>query len=145
MSLFNSNDTIVALCSSCGPSGGISIVRISGINSFDIAEKISKLSSKEEISSCQSHTIHHGFVVSYEFSPETIDEVLFFLMRGPRTFTGDDTVEISCHNNPLIIEKIIKLAIDNGARQANRGEFTQRAVVNGKIALVQAEAINHVE
>jgi tRNA modification GTPase len=73
-----------------------------------------------------------------------IDQVLFLLMRGPKTFTGQDTVEITCHNNPFIIEAIIQAALSHGARLANSGEFTKRAVLNNKIDLIQAEAINEL-
>jgi tRNA modification GTPase len=144
MSFFNSDDSIVALCTPSGISGGIAVIRISGGCSFEIVEKISQLSNKKKLSLCQSHTIQHGFIIKSSKETEIIDEVLFFLMRGPRTFTGNDTVEISCHNNSLIIEKIISLAVENGARPALRGEFTQQAVLNGKIDLIKAEAINEL-
>jgi len=75
---------------------------------------------------------------------EKIDNVLFLVMHGPKTFTGEDTVEITCHNNPFIIEKIIELAIAAGARHAHNGEFTRRAVLNNKIDMVQAESINEL-
>ncbi len=133
-------DTIVALSTPKG-SGAIAIIRLSGQDSLDIADKISRLSNGEKIVDCKSHTIKHGFVVDKK-TEQDIDEVLFFIMRLPRTFTGQDIVEISCHNNQFIIENIVALSIFAGARLAKPGEFAQRAFLNGKIDLVQAESIN---
>jgi len=89
-----------------------------------------------------THTIHYGTVIDANNTP--IDQVLFLLMRGPRTFTGQDTVEITCHNNSHIIENIIAQAVACGARHAQPGEFTRRAVLNNKIDVIQAEAINEL-
>ena len=89
-----------------------------------------------------SHTIHFGYVIDPDGSH--IDQVLFLLMHAPKTFTGQHTVEITCHNNPFIISDIIKAAIAAGARIAENGEFTRRAVINNKIDLIQAEAINEL-
>ncbi|MFH1253909.1 MAG: tRNA uridine-5-carboxymethylaminomethyl(34) synthesis GTPase MnmE [bacterium] len=142
--------TIVALCTPQG-SGALALIRLCGCNVFDIIESISKLACGKNVSQVDSHTIQFGFVIDPESSnPENtdsigyskIDDVLFFLMRAPRTFTGQDTIEISCHNNPFIIEKIIQLACRYGARMARPGEFSRRAVLNEKLNLVQAEAIN---
>lgn len=138
--LTSDQETIIALSTPQG-SGAIAVLRLSGENAVQITDKISRLSSKKKLENLESHTIHHGFVVA-EKTMHDIDEVLFFLMRGPRTFTGQDVVEISCHNNPFIIEAIINEAIFAGARAAKPGEFTQRAFLNGKIDLVQAESIN---
>lgn len=138
--LTSDQETIVALSTPQG-SGAIAVLRLSGENAVIIADNISRLSSNKKLANLKSHTIHHGFVFAKE-TIQDIDEVLFFLMRGPRTFTGQDVVEISCHNNPFIIEAIINEAIFAGARAAKPGEFTQRAFLNGKIDLIQAESIN---
>lgn len=133
-------ESIIAQTTSKG-SGAIAMLRISGQNSFSIVSKISKLSSKKKILELKTHTIHHGYIYDND---EIIDEVLFFLMRAPKTFTGQDTIEISCHNNQFIIEHILELAINTGARMALPGEFTQRAYLNNKIDLIQAESINEI-
>ncbi|MFH1643795.1 MAG: tRNA uridine-5-carboxymethylaminomethyl(34) synthesis GTPase MnmE [bacterium] len=138
--LNSDEESIIARCTPMG-SGAIAILRICGVDAISIADKFSKLSSGKKLSDLPTHTIHHGFVVS---NNETVDEVLFLLMHGPKTFTGQDTVEINCHNNPFIIEKIINQAIESGARLAQRGEFTKRAFLNKKIDLIQAESINEI-
>lgn len=102
-----------------------------------------KLSSGKSLAACATHTIHHGNVINVD-SCNIIDEVLFLVMHGPRTFTGEDTVEISCHNNQFIIDNIIAVARACGVRLAQPGEFSRRAVLNGKMDVVQAEAINDV-
>ncbi|MCF7800094.1 tRNA uridine-5-carboxymethylaminomethyl(34) synthesis GTPase MnmE [Candidatus Babeliales bacterium] len=140
--LTSDNEAIIAHCTPKG-SGAIAVLRLCGQNAIFIADKIAKLSCGKKLKDCQSHTINHGYVINYEFK-EVIDEVLFLLMQAPKTFTGQDTVEINCHNNAYIIEKIIQQAINAGARLADRGEFTKRAFLNNKIDLIQAEAINDV-
>jgi tRNA modification GTPase TrmE len=129
---------IVSLCTPQG-SGALALIRISGTGSVELVDKMAALSSKKKLAELPTHTIHHGHVVD---SNDIVDEVLFFLMRAPRTFTGQDTVEISSHNNPFIINHIITLAVQHGAHHAQRGEFTKRAFLNKKIDLLQAEAIN---
>ncbi len=144
--LSSDEETIIARCTPVG-SGAIAILRLCGQDSILIADKIAKLSSGKKLSDLPTHTIHHGFISFHDKKKnktETLDEVLFLLMRDPKTFTGQDTVEINCHNNPFIIEKIIELAIKNGARLAQRGEFTKRAFLNNKIDLIQAESINEI-
>lgn len=141
--MFHSPDeqTIIAQCTPRG-SGAIALLRISGANAIIIADAIAQLASGKKLTDLASHTIHYGTIIDHH--KNHIDSVLFMLMHGPRTFTGQDTVEITCHNNQFIIEEIIALAIANGARLAQEGEFTKRAVINGKIDLVQAEAINEL-
>jgi tRNA modification GTPase len=134
------NESIIAQATPRG-SGAISMLRISGQNAFDIVSKISKLSSKQELLNLKTHTIHHGYIYDKD---EIVDEVLFFLMRSPKTFTGQDVIEVSCHNNQFIIDRIMELAIHAGARMALPGEFTQRAYLNNKIDLIQAESINEI-
>ena len=141
--MFHSIDdqTIIAQCTPRG-SGAIALLRISGINAIEVTAHIAKLTGQKTLLDAVTHTIHYGSIV--ESNGTIIDNVLFLIMRAPKTFTGQDTVEITCHNNQFIIEQIIALAIANGARVAQEGEFTKRAVLNGKIDLVQAEAINEL-
>ncbi|MFA5074650.1 MAG: tRNA uridine-5-carboxymethylaminomethyl(34) synthesis GTPase MnmE [Candidatus Babeliales bacterium] len=140
--LTRDNEAIIAQCTPKG-SGAIAVLRLSGQNTVFVADKIAKLSSGKKLQNCSSHTINHGYVINHG-SKEIIDEVLFLFMQAPKTFTGQDTVEINCHNNAYIIEQIINQAIKAGARLADRGEFTKRAFLNNKIDLIQAEAINEI-
>ena len=136
---------IIALCTPQG-SGAIALIRISGDGAIELIDRISKLSNKgchlprKKLADLPSHTIHHGHIISTDET--VIDEVLFLLMKAPKTFTGQDTVEISCHNNTFIINAIIEQAIAHGAHHAQRGEFSRRAFLNKKIDLIQAEAIH---
>ena len=134
-------ETIVALATARG-SGAIALIRLSGTDSLEVANRIAQLSSQLILSEPPSHTIHHGFAVDQKRTK--LDEVLFLLMKAPKTFTGQDTVEISCHNNQFIIDAIIQAAIVAGARQATAGEFTMRGFLTGKFDLTQAEAINEI-
>ncbi len=134
--------TIIAQCTPRA-SGAIALIRMSGADAVAIADAITTLASGKKLAELPSHTIHYGTISAPDTST-IIDTALIMLMRAPRTFTGQDTVEISCHNNQHIIQQIITLAILAGARMAQEGEFTKRAVLNGKIDLVQAEAINEL-
>lgn len=139
--LARDEQTIIAQCTPSG-SGAIAILRISGSDAIEITQKIALLASKKDLTSVPTHTIHFGFVINE--AGNHIDQVLFLVMRAPKSFTGQNTVEISCHNNPFIIEAIIERAVAAGARPAQHGEFTKRAYLNKKIDLVQAEAINDI-
>jgi tRNA modification GTPase len=130
-------ESIIAQCTPQG-SGAIALLRLSGGNALDIATTLSKLPEDKKINQVPTHTIHYGSVTDEQGN--CIDQVLFLVMHGPKTFTGQDTVEITCHNNPFIT--IIQRAVACGARIAGNGEFTRRAFLNGKIDLLQAEAIN---
>ncbi len=134
---------IVARCTPQG-SGATALMRISGVGAIELADQMAQLSSGKKLADGDTHTIHHGFVVSPSDTTSRIDEVLFLLMRGPRTYTGQDTVEITSHHNQYIIEQIIATAISLGARLAQPGEFTKRAFLSGKIDLVQAESLHDV-
>lgn len=131
--------TIVALCTPQG-AGAIGLIRLSGKNIWPIIDACSRLGSGKKISQHLSHTIHYGWVV--DDVGQQIDQVLFLVMHAPKTFTGQDVVEITCHNNPFLIEAIIDRILQCGARRAGNGEFTQRAVLLGKMDLLQAEAMN---
>ena len=128
-------DTIAAISTGMTNSG-IGIVRISGDEAFNIIDKIYK--GKEVLSKAQTHTIHYGYIVD---ESETVDEVLVMLMRAPRTFTGEDTVEINCHGGTYVVKRVLETVIKYGARPAEPGEFTKRAFLNGKMDLSQAEAV----
>lgn len=130
---------IIAQCTPQG-NGAIALIRISGNNALNIANSMAKLPSNQKLIDQASHTVHYGHVIDQE--NQIIDQVMFIVMHAPRTFTGEHVVEITCHNNPFIIDKIINLAIIYGARSAQKGEFAQRAFLNDKIDLMQAEAIN---
>lgn len=134
--------TIIAQCTPQGP-GALALLRISGYQARAIATHISKLAdATKSLKDVPSHTVHYGWIV--DGVGKHIDQVLFIVMQGPRTFTGEDVVEITCHNNPLIIESIIEQAIVAGARMAQEGEFSRRAYMNGKMDLLQAEAVHEL-
>lgn len=134
-------DTIVAQCTPSG-SGALALIRISGPQAQTIASSCAKLSSKKSLTSAVTHTIHHGWVTDKDGAH--LDEVMFFVMQGPRTFTGENVVEITTHNNPFIIEAVIHRILECGARPAQNGEFSRQAVQNGKLDLIRAEAINEL-
>jgi len=133
--------TIVAQCTPHG-NGTLALLRVSGLDAVSIVDKMASLPGKKQLCEKDTHTIHYGWLVDYNNS--RLDQVMFLLMRAPKTFTGHDTVEITCHNNPFLIHTIITELINHGARPAEGGEFSQRAFNNGKIDLTQAEAINEL-
>ena len=137
MEIMEYTDTIAAIATAMGNSG-IGIVRISGENAVEIAEKVFRAPGKKKLSEAASHTIHYGYVYDGD---ETIDEVLLMLMRGPRSYTAEDTVEIDCHGGMLVTRRILETVLKAGARLAEPGEFTKRAFLNGRIDLSQAEAV----
>lgn len=127
-------DTICAISSSSGI-GAISIVRITGPEAIDIVDKIFSGTLKDK----KTHTIHYGHIID---NGNVVDEVLVMLMRGPKTYTTEDTVEINCHGGISTTGKILEILINNGARLAEPGEFTKRAFLNGRINLLEAESVN---
>ncbi len=115
---------------------------MSGPEAFQIADRVYKGKKEKKLCEQQSHTIHYGYIVDGE---EVIDEVLVMMMRGPHSYTGEDTVEINCHGGVYAMKKVFwKLLIKNGARPAEPGEFTKRAFLNGRLDLSQAEAVMDV-
>ena len=130
-------DTIAAI-STAMTNSGIGIVRISGEDAFEIIDKIYKGKREKRISEQKSHTVHYGYIVDRD---ETIDEVLVMLMRGPHSYTGEDTVEIDCHGGVFVTKRILETVIKYGARPAEPGEFSKRAFLNGRMDLSQAEAV----
>ena len=134
-------DTIAAVATAMTASG-IGIVRISGEEALEIAGRVYRSKGgKKDIRKAASHTIHYGFIYDGE---QLIDEVLFMIMKGPRSYTGEDTVEIDCHGGVLAMRKVLDAVIHAGARPAEPGEFTKRAFLNGRIDLSQAEAVMDV-
>src|ERR1035437_2808261 len=130
------NDTIVALATPSG-TGAISVIRLSGEGSIHAVDKIFKGSAK--LCECQSGTIHYGKV--YDSENSLIDDVLISIFINPNSYTGEDSIEISTHGSPLIVQKIIQTLLKGDIRIAEPGEFTKRAFLNGKIDLAQAEAV----
>ena len=130
-------DTIAAIATALSPSG-IGIIRISGEESFEVANRIFKAKSGKSILEMPSHTVHYGHIYDKE---EIIDEVMVLLMKAPNSFTMEDTVEIDCHGGVYVMNRILQTVLKNGARLSEPGEFTKRAFLNGRIDLTKAEAI----
>ena len=134
-------ETIAAI-STAVSSSGIGIVRISGDQAFEIADRVYRSpKGKKKLSEQQSHTVHYGYICDGD---EVLDEVLVVLMRAPRSFTAEDTVEIDCHGGVYAIQRVLEAVIKNGAAPAEPGEFTKRAFLNGRMDLSQAEAVMDV-
>ena len=130
-------DTIAAIATALSPSG-IGIIRISGDEAFEVANRIFKAKSNKSILEMDSHTVHYGHIYDEE---EIIDEVMVLLMKAPNSFTMEDTVEIDCHGGVYVMNRILQTVLKNGARLSEPGEFTKRAFLNGRIDLTKAEAI----
>ncbi len=132
------NDTICAIATPAG-SGAIALIRLSGEDSFSICDSIFKAAKKEtNIQNADAYTIHFGKIFD---NNDLLDEVLLSVFRAPHSYTGEDSVEISCHGSLFIQQKLIELLLKKGARMAEAGEFTMRAFFNGKFDLSQAEAV----
>ena len=130
----NTEDTIVALATPPGI-GAIGVLRLSGAQAIPITQKIFK---GKDLSQVASHTLHYGTIMSDE---KVIDEVVVSVFKGPNSYTREDVIEISCHGSPYILQQVIKLLLQHGARLAKAGEYTLRAFVNGRFDLAQAEAV----
>ena len=131
-------DTIAAVATAMSASG-IGIVRISGEDCMDVIHRIYRSKGgKFDIRTADSHTIHYGYIYDGE---EIVDEVLVMIMKAPRTFTGENTVEIDCHGGVYAMRRVLETVVKNGARIAEPGEFTKRAFLNGRLDLSQAEAV----
>jgi tRNA modification GTPase len=131
------NDTIVALASPSG-SGAIAVIRVSGTEAISICKSVFSSVSGKDISKQKSHTLHLGHVVDGD---KIIDQVLLSIFKGTHSYTGENTIEISCHGSTYIQQQIIQLLLRKGCRMANAGEFTLRSFLNGKMDLSQAEAV----
>lgn len=134
-------DTIAAISTPVGV-GGIGIIRVSGNDAISIVDKVFRGASKKSLKDVASHTINYGHIINE--SGNVLDEVLVMLMKGPRTFTREDVVEINCHGGPVPLNAVLMEIIKAGARIAESGEFTKRAFLNGRIDLAQVEAIMDV-
>ncbi|ACI18854.1 tRNA uridine-5-carboxymethylaminomethyl(34) synthesis GTPase MnmE [Dictyoglomus thermophilum] len=133
-------DNIVAIATPLGFSA-IGVIRLSGPDVIDIVKKIFIPKKEKDLKEVLSHTIHYGNIV---YKNEIIDEVLVAVYKAPKSYTGEDMVEIFTHGSPIILEEILKILVEEGARIAERGEFTKRAFLNGKVDLLQAESINEI-
>lgn len=133
------NETIAAIATALSDSG-IGIVRISGENAIYIIDNIFRSAAGRRIlTKVQSHTIHYGYIVDSD--ENVIDEVMVAVMKAPRSYTTEDTVEINCHGGVLVMQKVLEAVLHAGARLAQPGEFTKRAFLNGRIDLSRAEAV----
>ena len=130
-------ETIAAIATGM-TSSGIGIIRISGDDAFPIIDKVFQMKSGKKVIEMESHTIHYGHICDGD---EVIDEVMVLFMRGPKSYTREDSVEIDCHGGVYVMKKILETVIKYGARPAEPGEFTKRAFLNGRIDLSQAESV----
>ena len=130
-------DTIAAISTPRGE-GGIGIIRLSGSESIEILSKIFKPISKKKVEELKNFTINYGHLYSED---KLVDEVMVSIMKGPKTYTKEDIVEINCHGGYLMTEQVLELVLSSGARIAEQGEFTRRAFMNGRLDLTQAEAV----
>jgi len=131
------NDSIVALATPSG-AGAIAIIRVSGQNAIEIGASVFKSIKNKDLKQQKTHTLHLGHIID---DGKTLDEVLISIFKGPNSYTGENTIEISCHGSTYIQQQIIQLLLRKGCRMANAGEFTLRAFLNGKLDLSQAEAV----
>ena len=143
-------DTIAAIATALSDSG-IGIVRVSGDEAFSIVNKVFRnKDGKRCLLNKKSHTISYGFIVDLEeevcenWKKYIVDEVMVAVMKAPKTYTMEDTVEINCHGGVLLLQKVLELLLKNGASMAQPGEFTKRAFLNGRIDLSKAEAVMDV-
>lgn len=135
-------DKTIAAISTAMSASGIGIVRISGDEAMEVISRIYRSKNgNKDIKKVKSHTIHYGFIYDGE---EVVDEVLVMIMKGPRTYTGEDTVEIDCHGGVYAMKRVLETVLKNGAEIAEPGEFTKRAFLNGRLDLSQAEAVMDV-
>ena len=130
-------DTIAAIATAMS-SSGIGIIRISGDESVEIVDRIFSMKNEKKLSDMPTHTIHYGHIIDGD---EVIDEVMVVLMRAPKSYTKEDTVEIDCHGGVYVMKRVLETVIKYGARPAEPGEFTKRAFLNGRIDLSQAESV----
>lgn len=135
-------DTIAAIATGLTESG-IGVIRISGPDSYRVIQKLFLTKKGHPIDLSESHRIHYGRIFS-DVSRETLDEVLVLNMKGPHSYTGEDTVEIDCHGGVFVMQRVLDAVVSAGARLADPGEFTKRAFLNGRMDLSQAEAVADV-
>ena len=131
------NDTIVALATPSG-AGAIAVIRVSGPEAISIVAPLFKAKRRKKLEEQPTHTLHLGNIMDGQ---RNLDEVLVSVFRAPKSYTGEETIEISCHGSPYIQQEIIQLLVRSGCRSAEAGEFTLRAFLNAKMDLSQAEAV----
>ncbi len=137
-------DTIAAISTPYGK-GGIAVIRISGADAIAIAEKVFLPKSKQPLSAIESNRAVYGSIFGYKNLEKTqIDDGIAVIFRAPASFTGEDTVEISCHGGVLLTQRVLESILTSGARMATAGEFTRRAFINGKMSLTGAEALGEL-
>jgi tRNA modification GTPase len=137
--MISQQETIAAISTPLGEAG-IGIVRLSGKDSLSILERVFRTPTGKPLSNPESHRIHYGYVID-PGTGNRIDEVIVSVMKSPRSFTREDVAEINCHSGPVVLKKILNALLSAGARPAEPGEFSKRAFLNGRIDLVQAEAL----
>ena len=130
-------DTITALATQ--PGGAIGVVRVSGAKAIELTEKVFRGVGKKPLHEAKGNTLHYGVIVNKD--GKEIDDVLVSVFRAPHSYTGEDSTEVSCHGSAYVLNQVVKALIDAGCRQARPGEYTQRAYLNGKMDLSQAEAV----
>ncbi|HEY4566333.1 MAG TPA: tRNA uridine-5-carboxymethylaminomethyl(34) synthesis GTPase MnmE [Savagea sp.] len=133
-------ETIAAISTPAGE-GAIGIVRLSGKTAVAIADRIFRSPSDKRLEQVPTHTIHYGHLIDPSADDQVVEEVMVSVMRAPKTFTREDVVEINCHGGVTSVNRVLSLALRNGAQLAEPGEFTKRAFLNGRIDLAQAEAV----
>src|SRR3954462_13693737 len=132
-------ETIAAISTPMGE-GAIAIVRLSGDDAVQIANQLFRGVNGKRLTEVASHTIHYGHLLDPQ-NGQVVEEVMVSVMKGPKTFTKEDVVEINCHGGIVSVNRVLQLVLTNGARLAEPGEFTKRAFLNGRIDLSQAEAV----
>ena len=135
--MIDRDSTICAISTAAGV-GGIAVIRVSGPDAISIVDGIFSFSKSKKLKDCPTHVLKYGVIAD---GNETIDDVVCAIFKDGKSYTGEDTIEISCHGSIYIQKKIIELLLRNGCKMAGHGEFTQRAYLNGKMDLSQAEAV----
>jgi tRNA modification GTPase len=135
-----SSDTIVAIATPPG-AGAIGVIRVSGPAAIDVVAPLARLHGGRDLKSARARVLERVRLVDPEDETATLDDALVAVMPAPASYTGEDVVEVSCHGNPALLAEIVRLIVHEGARLAGPGEFTRRAYLNGRIDLVQAEAV----
>lgn len=130
-------DTIAAIATGLTPSG-IGIIRVSGEDAFNVASSVFRRKNGESIRIFESHRVYHGYVYDDD---KLVDEIILLTMKGPKSYTGEDTVELQCHGGILVTKRVLDVVLKNGARISEPGEFTKRAFINGRMDLSEAEAV----
>src|SRR3989338_4439170 len=138
MAQYHPDDTIAAIATPVGE-GGLSIIRISGKDSWEVANKVFRSAKQKDARKLKTHTIHYGSIV--DENEQVLDRVLISLFKGPHSYTGEDVIEVSSHGGIANSQRILKAIMKQGVRMADPGEFTKRAFLNGRIDLTQAEAV----